>query len=53
MVTTPKHERANTNQCSTDYVSPLKKLKKTMQQHQRCVIDTVDGTLTFIAHLLF
>jgi len=50
---TPKHERPNSNHLSADYVSPLKKLKKTMQHHKRLVIDTIDGMLAAVAYLIF
>ncbi|KAG1699696.1 hypothetical protein DVH05_012588 [Phytophthora capsici] len=43
-----KHERPNTNQPSTEYVSPLKKLRKTMQDHKHIVIDTIDDLREFI-----
>ncbi|KAL3673056.1 hypothetical protein V7S43_002351 [Phytophthora oleae] len=33
--TPPKHERAKSEKLSTDYVSPLKKLKKSMRQQER------------------
>jgi len=50
---TPKHERPNSNHLSADYVSPLKKLKKTMQHHKRLAIDTIDGMLAAVAYLIF
>jgi hypothetical protein len=36
-------ERAKTPQPPASYVSPLKKLRKTMSRHERRVIDTIDG----------
>eukprot|EP00644_Phytophthora_capsici_P019257 jgi/Phyca11/132435/e_gw1.166.6.1 len=43
-----KHERPNTIQPPTEYVSPLKKLRKTMQDRKRIVIDTIDDLREFI-----
>ncbi|KAF4140348.1 hypothetical protein GN958_ATG10512 [Phytophthora infestans] len=43
-----KHERPNTNHPPTEYVSPLKKLRKTMQDRKHIVIDTIDDLREFI-----
>ncbi|KAI9990978.1 hypothetical protein PInf_018596 [Phytophthora infestans] len=43
-----KHERPNTNQPPTEYVSPLKKLRKTMQDRKHIGIDTIDDLREFI-----
>ncbi|KAL3658493.1 hypothetical protein V7S43_016625 [Phytophthora oleae] len=45
---TLKHERTKNKRLPTDYVSPLKKLKKPMHQKERRVIDTIDGLRDFI-----
>ncbi|KAG1712284.1 hypothetical protein DVH05_000032 [Phytophthora capsici] len=51
VVSSTAHEAVHTNAESisdqlspvTSYQSPLKKLKKTMQRHERKTIDTIDG----------